>query len=434
MPAKSQILSGNPQFYCPPLVQDEIFSWPIHAAKHLSRRIVIARHYAMTAMHDPAAAPAAIDTFLQYLDYWSTEHLDKFNPIVCSLALLSVARLATRPEVPESHQRKAASSAAVILKHFMSQVPTADNHSTANVFWACARLQLRPDDVHQGFDDKLAQRFIRTACQSRPQGISNVLWACSTMRMNPLNGGLLASLVAQLETWLSDEASDVVNNMQCLSVVMVAFATLRFYTPSVAELVVRRFHEGLLKGSDQPQGLSNLIWACASLGFCPPPHMLHQFMQSYTKSQQPYLIQHDTTLLYSLAVLGALTMDWFKATVQRLPNTRLSPPTLQQLYIALQALRPQDSDSPKYKDWLQVWLCFCACQTRASVLSDAVYECLQALSPAVLFMPCMVVKHAWNACNYYHYYYGCQACCSNRSYCNALDRQDLLCMELIPMS
>lgn len=359
-----------PAYSLKPLVQDEIFSWPILASKHLSRRILIARQYAVKAMQDPAAAPAAVDTFLKHLDLWSEEHLSKFNPIVSALALLSVARLATRPEVPESHQNKAASTAAVILKHYMSQLPVANNHSIANVFWACARLQLRPDDIQEGFESKLADRFIATACQARPQGISNVLWSCSTLHMNPLNGRLLETLVGLLRTWLQGEQIDV-PDMQSLSVVMCAFATMRLHIDaSIAELIVRRFYEGLLKGADQQQtipmlsytqGVSTLLWACSSLGYSPPPHMTQQFMHSYANSQQPFLIQHDTTILYSLAVLGALTMDWFKATVDRLPQARLDAPTLQQLYIALQALRPPDVHSSAHKDWLQVRVFLCLC-------------------------------------------------------------------------
>lgn len=316
-------------------------------------------------MQDPAAAPAAMDTFLKHLDHWSKVHLSKFNPIASALALLSVARLATRPEVPESSQQKAASTAALILKHYMTQLPAATNHSVANVFWACARLQLRPDEVQQGYGDMLAETFAATAQEALPQGISNVLWACSTLRMNPLNGNLLETLVALLKTWLHDKQIDV-PDMQSLSVAMCAFATLRLHVhAAIAELIVRRFYEGLVMGEarKQPmpllsctQGVSTLMWACASLGYCPPPHMLRQFMRSYASCQQPYSIQHDTTILYSLAVLGALTMDWFKATVQRLPHTRLNAPTLQQLYMGLQALRPQDTCSPAYKDWLQVRL------------------------------------------------------------------------------
>ncbi|KAL3146839.1 hypothetical protein ABBQ38_014813 [Trebouxia sp. C0009 RCD-2024] len=331
----------------------DILSWPIHEPKHLSRRIMIARTNAMAAMLDPAAAPAAMDTFLRYLGYWSEKHQDKFNPIASSLALLSLARLATRPEVPASHQKKVLSAAAVMLKHFMSRATRADQHSTANVFWACARLRLRPDDLQPGFEDKLAQCFIATAHDATPQGISNVLWSCSTLRINPLNGGLLATIVALLKTWQSDSFNGA-SNMQSLAVVMTAFATMRLHIDaSVAELLLKRFYEGTLQGADEPQGLSNLLWACASLGFCPPPHMTRQFMHSYRTSRQPYMVQHETIILYSLAVFGALTTEYFKVTLQKLHGQQLDPPSLSQLYIALQALRPLDSESPAHKDWLQ---------------------------------------------------------------------------------
>lgn len=312
----------------------------------------------MKAMEDPAAAPAAMDTFLQYLDHWCAKHPDKFNSIACSLTFISLTRLATKPEVPLSHQKKAISAAAVFLKQFMSCVTEASQQSTANVFWACARLELRPDDLQPGFEDKLARAFIATAHEATPQGISNVLWSCSTLQMNPLNGGLLATIVALLKTWQSDDF-DAASNMQSLSVVMTAFATMRFHVhASVAELVVRRFYEGVLRGADEPQGLNNLLWACASLGYCPPPHVTAQFMHSYRATQQPCLVQHETTILYSLAVFGALTMDYVKDAVQRMPKEMVSVAAVSQLYMALQALRPLNSQSPAYKDWLQVRPCF----------------------------------------------------------------------------
>ena len=173
------------------------------------------------------------------------------------------------------------------------------------------------------------------------QGISSVLWACSTLHISPLQGKMLESLVTIINTRLAAKDFNAAANMQAMSVIMCAFACLKLHIPAVtAELIVRRFSEGLVEGSDQPQGLCNIIWACAALGYSPPPHMMQHFMRCYRRSRQPFLTKHDGMMTYSLAVLGAITMDYFQAMVKRLPG-RLEPITIQQIYTALQALRPQ---------------------------------------------------------------------------------------------
>lgn len=197
------------------------------------------------------------------------------------------------------------------------------------------------------------------------------------MRINPLKGELLACLLDGTHSLLSKQDFDPASNMQSLSLIMHSFVNIRFHVhASLAELVVTRFCEGLEKGSDAPQALCIVLWACASLGYSPPPYMLQQFIQRHLDSRKHVVTQHDLTVRWSLAVLGGLTMDFFQTIVKRLPNTFEHETRQFQLYIALQALRPQDTKSAAHQDWLQVgaslllpFCCFgrCACFIQASL-------------------------------------------------------------------
>ncbi|DBA88400.1 TPA: hypothetical protein ACH3X2_004893 [Trebouxia sp. C0005] len=143
--------------------------------------------------------------------------------------------------------------------------------------------------------------------------------------------------------------------MQSLSVMMFAFASLRLHIePAVAELIITRFYQGVVQGEDQPQGLNNILWTCATLGYLPPPHMLQCFKESYATSKKPFLLQHDSTVAWSLAVLGALDMEYFKTMLLRFPRRVLLHATVGQLYQALQALRPSDKSTPAYTEWFEV--------------------------------------------------------------------------------
>ena len=103
--------------------------------------------------------------------------------------------------------------------------------------------------------------------------------------------------------------------------------------------------------------MSTVLWACVSLEYSLPPYMLQQFIQSHSNSHKPVVTQGDTMILWGLAVLGGLTMDYFQKIVKRLPKT-LADDCCLQLYTALQALRPQDTRSSGHQDWLQVGSAF----------------------------------------------------------------------------
>ena len=114
-------------------------------------------------MRDRSSAAHALENFLRQLQFWAQEHPNKFNSIVSSVALLSVAHLAGKavewagPQVPI-----VPSITAMLIRMNLQGICEASNHSVCNVFWACGRLQIRPDDVHPGFEDQLVQRFIDT--------------------------------------------------------------------------------------------------------------------------------------------------------------------------------------------------------------------------------------------------------------------------------
>lgn len=349
--------------FSPTAAQEVILGRPILAARHISCRINIARRDAAAGMLNLATAPAALDTFLGHLHQWLEEHPDKFNHIACSIAMLSVAQFALRPKLPNDYQKKAVATAAVMLKHFDSrpchQTMAMDDHAISNVLWACARLRLRPDDVQPGSEDRLALRFKAIAGQAKLHSISKVLWSCSSLHINPLKGELLEALVDGTHRVLLQQGFDPTSNIQSLALSMHSFANMRFHVQaSTAELIIKRFYEGLARGIDEPQALSNVMWACASLGYSPPPYMLQQFMQSHLDSRKPVVTQHDTTVLWSLAVLGGLNMDFFQKLIKRLPKIFANKPTILQLYIALQALRPQDTKSSAHQNWLQVGAAF----------------------------------------------------------------------------
>ena len=305
-------------------------------------------------MKDPASASTALGTFLQHIKRWSEQHPEKFSTIVSSLSMLSIAHLAARAEVHQAPPNPEVSViAALMMQKAIARIDEASSHSVSNIFWAAARLHIRPDDMQAGAEEALGRRFMDTSHSAMLLAASNVLWSCGVLGLNPVHG-LLRHLVLTIKRKLTTDF-DSLANMQSLSVTMCAFATLRLHiAPSLAELILTRFYQGLVQGADEPQGLSNVLWACASLGYLPPPHMLQQFKQSYASSKKPFQVQHDSIVVWSLAVLGVLDMDYFKTVILRLPRQRQNVMTLQQLYQALQSLRPQDQDTPAYKDWAEV--------------------------------------------------------------------------------
>ncbi len=335
-------------------------SWPIGQDKHLSSRVLLARKAAAVAMLDRESALVALDSFLQQIKAWLHKHPDKFNPIVSSLALLSVAHLSTRAAAltkGAAPNPDVSVVAALMMHKTLSRIEEATRHAVSIIFWACARLEIRPDDMQAGAEDALGQRFIESFASDKLQGVTNVLWACGILGLNPCHGALLRHIVETMKQTLATDF-DSAANMQSLSVAMCAFAYLRLHIePALAELIITRFYQGLVQGVDEPQGVSNVLWACASLGYLPPPHMLQCFKASYAKSKTPFLVQHDTTVAWSLAVLGVLDMGYFEKIILRIPQQLLLASTLRQLYQALQVLRPSEEHSPAYAKWAEVRAC-----------------------------------------------------------------------------
>ena len=330
---------------------------PIKKAQHLNSRIMVARSKAAWSMRDRSSAAHALETFLQQLHHWAQEHTEKFNSIASSVALLSVTHLAAKaldwggpqnPLVP--------SIAAMLIKMNLREMSEASNQSVCNVFWACGRLQIRPDDVHPGFEDQLVQRFIDTQASATLQGASNVLTACEALCLNPRDGLVFERLVQVMKRHLSAESFDNKHHMQHLSVIMASFAHLQLHIqPAFAELIVTEFYQGVLHGADCAHGVSMILWACASWGYLPPPYMLECLKKSYATSEKLPLLQcDDSTMLWSLTVLGMLDMEFFKIMILRRPRQLQQIADVQRIHQALHALRPLDKISAAYTEWSEV--------------------------------------------------------------------------------
>lgn len=161
---------------------------------HLTSCIKMARATAAMAMHDRSSAAQSLESFLQQIDVWVKDHPCKFDARRASVALLSMAHVTFRAQKFDRsslHNPLIPDIAAVMMKRHIQQIPGASNHTICNVFWACARLQIRPDDLHAGAEDKLAQRFIDTQTSATLQGLSSVLWACGVLGLNPGNGDFI---------------------------------------------------------------------------------------------------------------------------------------------------------------------------------------------------------------------------------------------------
>lgn len=61
-------------------------------------QVCSAREEAIFLMHDRSSAPQALKTFLQQLKLWAQDRPDKLDPIVLSVALVSVAHVATKAD------------------------------------------------------------------------------------------------------------------------------------------------------------------------------------------------------------------------------------------------------------------------------------------------------------------------------------------------
>ena len=155
---------------------------------------------------------------------------------------------------------------------------------------------------------------------------------------------------------LSAESFDNKHHMHYLSVIMAAFAHLQLHIqPAFAELIVTEFYQGLLHGADGAHGVSMILWACASWGYLPPPYMLECLKKSYATSEKPPLLQcNDSTMLWSLTVLGMLDMEFFKIMILRRPRQLQQIADVQRIHQALHALRALDKISAAYTEWSEV--------------------------------------------------------------------------------
>ncbi|DBA81044.1 TPA: hypothetical protein ACH3X2_007246 [Trebouxia sp. C0005] len=334
----------------------------ITTPEHLNSHIKMAREEAILTMRDRLLAAQALEAFVQQLTLWTRQHSDQLNSIVLSSALLSMAHVTAKAETFDSAATQnplVRGTAAAMIKLFMQRVFEANNRSTCVIFWACARLQVSPDDVQPGFGDKLGQRFIETQTSAILHGVDSVLWACSTLGLNPQDGTLLEHLAQMVQQHLTACDFTSKDHMRSLGTIMASFTFFRLHVePPLAELIITRFHQGLLLGATpDPQSLRLVLWACASLGYLPAPHMLHCFKDSYAASQKhsdPFLVQCDSSVVWSLAVLGVLDMDFFKMVILRCRRRLLRAAHVQQLHQALYALQPLTKNTPAYKEWSEV--------------------------------------------------------------------------------
>lgn len=85
----------------------------------------------------------------------------------------------------------------------------------------------------------------------------------------------LWSASQHLDRWLHDLVYCV---LQSLQNVLWGFGNLRFFIPpQLAETIVATLHRGVKQGSDDPQAIRMILWACAALGYVPSTRMLQDF-------------------------------------------------------------------------------------------------------------------------------------------------------------
>ena len=319
-----------------------------------------ARKDALTKMNTGASPQNIFGTFLRQVQSWLEQSPGLFNPINSSLALLSVAHLAMAAQVLGHSTRTNFAVPAlgtVLLQKTMAQIDVAAHHSLSNILWACARLNVRPDDLLPNCEVALTDRLIATEAEASLQGASSTLWACGCLGLNSEDGRLVeSSLSAVKRCIITDPIS--ADQMHSLSMTMWALATMRLHTdPELAERIVTRLYQGVIQGLAAPQAIVNVLWACASLGYSPSRHMLQQFKTSYSDAENTFSLQHDSTLVWSLAVLGALDMPFFQTVILRLASKQTAVPGIvqtQQLYQALQSLKPEDLGSQEHQEWAEV--------------------------------------------------------------------------------
>ncbi len=336
-------------------------------SEQLNSYIKTAREEAILSMRNKISAAQALESFLQQLTVWTHEHPEYLSSSVFGSALLSMAHVATKAETLDSAATQnflVRGTAATVIKMFMQRVSKANNRSICSIFWACARLQISPDDVQPGFSDQLGQRFIETHTSATLHGVDSVLYGCSTLGLNPRDGLLLEHLAQIVQQQLTACEFSSKDHMRSLSTIMASFTFLGLHIePPLAELIITRVYQGLLLRAGDPQSVRLVLWACASLGYLPAPHMLHCFKDNYAASKKhsdAFLVECDSSVVWSLAVLGALDMDFFKMVILRCQRRPLRDAHVQQLHQALYALQPLVNSAPAYAEWSEVRLRCCA--------------------------------------------------------------------------
>ncbi|DBB08176.1 TPA: hypothetical protein ACH3X3_008360 [Trebouxia sp. C0006] len=127
--------------------------------------------------------------------------------------------------------------------------------------------------------------------------------------------------------------------------------------PGFEDQLVQRFIDTQASATlqDGAHGVSMILWACASWGYLPPPYMLECLKKSYATSEKPPLLQcNDSTMLWSLTVLGMLDMEFFKIMILRRPRQLQQIADVQRIHQALHALRALDKISAAYTEWSEI--------------------------------------------------------------------------------
>ena len=299
------------------------------------------RRKAAAVMQDKASIQPVLGAFCQQMRDWLQQYPDLFNPVNSSSAVLAVTHLAKKAQtLAETTQISPGALAlnAALLQKIVSEISSAEHRSLCNVLWAFARLSIRPDDLMPGCEEALMDRVLDTSGSATLQGASSVLWSCSALGINPGNGVLIRSCLETIERSIKTTPLPL-QDMQSMSMTMCALAHMRLHIkPALAELMVTKVYLGLLQGMSAPLAIANILWACATLGYAPQGYMLQRFKQSYASSTRRMSAQHDSTVGWSLAVLGALDMSFFTRIVLRtLHSSPHSDKNAQMLYQALQS-------------------------------------------------------------------------------------------------
>lgn len=191
----------------------------------MSRRLLVLRHFALASMKDRASAIQAIKNYTTRTVIWVDKYPQFCEPIVTSIALLSLAHLMARAEVFGIISDASVTEISHrLLDITIARIPEASNQAIANVFWALARLNVSPASVVPAYEASLAEAFLTTRHKSTVLGVSHVLWALSMLKINPLEGRLLQHLVKRLEECIENPALKSAQHVQVKCNAHVAFS------------------------------------------------------------------------------------------------------------------------------------------------------------------------------------------------------------------